>query len=169
MSFKDLLRATPKARNTFFCLLLSGYATDAPPERITRFDGDPGSKRNTWKGEDGWLGIDEWRTTPIGEGSNGTTSIYHNNTLLWEMQYGGSYPERAIPFLRRALLQTYNQQRWCGGRGAMQFFEGDFRYFNDVSDGSDFASFHGREMIEGKVNDVWTPIGGHHYRGGFLY
>jgi hypothetical protein len=169
MSNTDLCTATLQARNTFFSLLLSGYATDAPPERIIRFVGDRGTKRNTWKGEDGWLAIDEWRTTRIGDGSYGTTSIYHNTILLWEMQYGGYYPERVIPFLRRALMQSYSQQRWCGGRGPSEFFENDFCYVNDARQGTDFASFHGREMIEERINGVWTPVGEHHYRGGFLY
>lgn len=169
MKIADLPRPIIYTRQTFFSLLLSGYASGVAPEIVSRFKGDPGTKRNVWEDTGGWLGIDEWRTSSLGDGSNGTTSIYQKNTLLWEMQYGGNYPEHAIPFLREALLENYSRHVWCGGRGSQKYFKDDYRYFNNVGIGSDFTNFYGQETIEQKIDGLWTPIGTHHYRGGFLY
>lgn len=169
MRIQNLPRPIIHARQTFFQLLLSGYASAITPVIAHRFEGDPGTKRNIWKDEAGWLGIDEWRTSALGDGSNGTTSIYQKNTLLWEMQYGGSYPEHVIPFLREALLFNYNQLAWYGGRGPKVYWIDKYRYFNKLGPGSNFTSFHGQEVIEEEIEGVWTPIGTHHYRGGFLY
>ncbi len=159
-----------RARETFFCLLLAGYATGTEPENFARFEGDTSTKRNIWQDGKGWLGIDEWRTTPLGRGSNGTTSIYYNKVLVWEMQYGGFYPEHVIQFLRNALLENYKNQRWRGGRGPVKYRTGTLRYFNTTEDGlADFSQFSGREVVEELIDGSWEPVGGHYYRGGFLY
>jgi len=168
MSVQDLPRPIAYTKQTFFNLLLAGYATGIAPESVARFDGDSGTKRNVWKDDADWLGIDEWRTTILGNGSNGTTSIYHNKVLIWEMQYGGSYPDRAIWFLKQALHQNYSQRTWRGGRGPERFSEGSFRYYNDIEN-DDFSWFTGTETIEELRDDRWQRIGVHHYRGGFLY
>lgn len=157
-----------RCQETFFELMLAGYATDTEPEIITRFDGDRGTKRNTWNGLGGWLGIDEWRTSPLGDGSNGTTSIYYNKMLVWEMQYGGAYPEEVIPFLRRTLAITYTQRVWCGGRGPESHHDGPLSYHNEIEYG-DFANFKGEETIfrlDDEKGD--TELGYHSYRGGFV-
>lgn len=169
MNIADLPRPIIYARQTFFRLLLSGYASGVTQETVPRFKGDPGTKRNIWKDEAGWLGIDEWRTSTLGDGSNGTTSIYQNKTLVWEMQYGGSYPKHVIPFLREVLLHSYSRNIWYGGRGQQVYWMDKYRYFNKLGEGSDFTSFSGQETIEEVIAGVWTPVGTHHYRGGFLY
>lgn len=154
---------------TFFNPLLSGYAGNCPPETVSRFEGDPGTKRNTWQGEDGWLGIDEWRTTKLGDGSNGTTSIYYRGDLVWEMQYGGSYPDKAIPFLREALMSNYTMRIWLGGRGPSVFSNGSLRYTNEVVGVNNFYDFQGSERIQEYTDDGMTLVGEHDYRGGFLF
>jgi hypothetical protein len=88
---------------------------------------------------------------------------------VWEMQYGGSYPERVIPFLRQALLLNYSKNSWYGGRGPKKYSDGKFRYFNDIVDGNEFAWFDGIETIEEYDGVTWQRVGAHYYRGGFLY
>ncbi len=157
------------AENTFFNLLLSGYATGRTPDVTPRFEGDLGTKRHIWQNDAGWIGIDEWRTTSLGDRSNGATSIYYNQTLIWEMTYGGSYPARTIPFLRKALLQSYIQRRWHGGRGPEMYREGNLVYYNEVHPDSDFTSFGGKEWVLETIDEKPTPVGSHQYRGGFFY
>ena len=157
------------AKQTFFKLLLAGYASDVKPERVPRFEGDPGTKRNTWKGDQKWHGIDEWRTCRLGDGSNGTTSIYYGSDLIWEMQYGGSYPDEAIPFLREALHVNYSASIWLGGRGPELYENETYRYRNKCTAGENFDEFNGVEYIEKMVNEEWVLLGKHAYRGGFLF
>ena len=157
------------ARETFFKLLLAGYASGVTPKRIPRFEGDPGTKRNVWQDLYGWTGIDEWRTTGIGDGSNGTTSIYYKNCLVWEMQYGGSYPKEAVPFLRQALRINYRQRIWHGGRGPDLLEGKTFRYRNELEGKNDFGEFGGVEYVDRKTNGGWITVGRHFYRGGFLF
>ncbi len=147
---------------------MAGYAVDVEPKKVERFPGDPGTKRNTWEGLSGWYGIDEWRTTDLGEGSNGVTSIYYRGHLIWEMQYGGQYPNRVIPFLRKMLERNYTQGIWLGGRGPAAYKEGVFSYENRVEK-NNFADFCGKETVyEIYPNGGDHAIGHHYYRGGFV-
>lgn len=157
-----------RAQQTFFELMLAGYASDTPPERIVRFEGDAGTKRNTWGDPKDWLAIDEWRSTQYGTGSNGTTSIYYNSHLIWEMQYGGWFPDNAIPFLKEALHSQYEKREWYGGRGGVSYSNGAYRYRNDVFKGNSFNRFQGIEFIDLMDSGRWIEIGKHYYRGGFL-
>jgi len=157
-----------RAQQTFFDLMLAGYAADAIPERVVRFKGDLGTKCNTWGDPKDWFAIDEWRSTQCGNGSNGTTSIYYRTHPIWEMQYGGFYPERVIPFLKKALSANYIHQIWIGGRGPKVYFDSVYRYRNRPTDMSLFEEFKGKETIHEQVDGQWTEIGHHYYRGGFL-
>ncbi len=157
------------ACQTYFKLLLAGYATGSEPETVCRFPGDRGTKRNLWSDEKGWIAIDEWRTSPLGDGGNGTTSIYCQNDLVWEMQYGGYYPDDVIPFLRQALSYNYDRSIWQGGRGPIEFVDGLLRYSNQITH-NDFAQFQGVESVERMIGDSRRDVVGvHWYRGGLLF
>jgi hypothetical protein len=163
-----------EALTAFFKLMAAGFATGAKPELFPRFPGDESTQRHVWQDDSGWLGIDEWRTTPLGDGSNGTTSLYFAGTLVWEMQYGGYYPERAMPVLRQALALNYTNRRWFGGRGHGTLGVGNFIYHNlpvagiDGEGWGNFSEFSGTEYIEEHAAGEWLTIGIHYYRGGFL-
>lgn len=159
-----------EAKQAFFKLMLAGFATDAKSSLVPRFQHDLGTNRTIWQDDNtGWLGIDEWRTSPRGDGSNDTTSLYHRKDLLWEMQYGGAYPKQAIPFLQKALLQAYTKHIWLGGRGLEGSLGGGYVYYNNPHPDSHFSKFNGQEYIIRTVDGKQEYVGTHTYHGGWLY
>lgn len=78
----------------------------------------------------------------------------------WGMLYGGGYPERVISFLKTALLKSYEEKQFIGGRGLLSFREGNLLYLNHPEK-NEFQDFHGwEEVIENGVQ-----LGFHWYRG----
>ena len=71
--------------------------------------------------------------------------------------------EKITPVVKKALLDAYEQKRFCGGRGD-NYEEGPFVYLNRPESEA-FSHFHGRE-------DVWlwdergvNRVGGYKYFG----
>lgn len=150
--------------------MLAGYTSAEKPKSWQRFPGDAGTKQHIWPNhgnpnEAGWLVIDEWRTTPYGDGSNGTTSLYHKGILTWEMVYGGFYPEDVISFLKETIREAYTDHHWKGGRGRAFASDNKHRYTNEAH--GDFARFYGSEHIETLGENGYG--GFHRYWGGFMY
>jgi len=78
----------------------------------------------------------------------------------WGMQFGGRYPERVIDFLKTALLQTYEAKEFVGGRGPLEFQQGNLRYLNHLKK-NEFDDFEGEE----EVLEDGVQVGFHWYRG----
>jgi len=94
--------------------------------------------------------------------SAGTTTIWYVNDPVWVMFYGGFYREEDMPFLKRALMHSYTECLFNGGRGPefLDLIDG-LRYSNCVGDGSTFSRFFGRERL---ISHERT-VGWHEYQG----
>ena len=97
--------------------------------------------------------------------SEGKTSIFHQNVLVWEMFYEGHYPDEVIPFLKKVLAETYKREKFVGGRGPVHFSDDQHAYTNIV-ERVDFTDFSGVEAIQ-PVPGGFT-IGYHKYHGGLV-
>lgn len=130
----------------FFCQAMTeGWAGNCPKVTITDL---PGSKVITFEDEDlklvdlYFVGLDSLK-------SSGTTIIWYQNQPIWIMHYGGIYPKRVIPFVKRALLANYEHGRFVGGRGPRLYddsIDPDYLYINQIREG-DASSFSGREEV----------------------
>lgn len=79
---------------------------------------------------------------------------------VWGMQYGGHYPKRVIDFLKTALQECYISKEFVGGRGPLEFRQGNLAYLNHPEK-NEFKDFYGyEEVIEDGVQ-----LGFHWYRG----
>ena len=66
-----------------------------------------------------WYFSDCWSS--FGDYSCGTARIEVQNCPVLLMQYGGPYSEEAIPCVKAALRDAYENGRWYGGRGRHGF------------------------------------------------
>lgn len=131
----------------------------------------PGSKVITV--EEGSLRyVDLYYTYPGSEESFGQTVIWIHDggrqiwLPAWGMQFGGSYPERVIVFLKAALQQAYEAKEFIGGRDPRQFVQGDLVYENFPRvDRNSFDNFLGKERI---LEVGVGRVGFHWYRGHLL-
>ena len=130
----------------------------------------PGSKVITV--EEGPLRyVDLYYIYPGSEGSFGQTVIWIHDggqelwLPAWGMQFGGRYPERVIAFLKAALNQNYKAKEFTGGRGPLQFKQGNLEYHNHPDPGKKgFDDFKGEE----EVLEDGVQSGFHWYRGQLL-
>jgi len=146
--------------HVFFIGMLHGYTqTNIKPLRIECLNG---SKFNSYVVEE--LGIaftDLWQTTPLTRKSFGTTTLTCPEGIVWMMQYWGEYPDEVIPFLRKALLATYSNRQFIGGRGPRYYTDDQYVYLN-VVESNDFDKFNGTEYILDKQGNI---LGWHKYHG----
>ena len=108
---------------------------------------------------------DAYCTTPLNQKSAGFTTIWFKKIPVWTMNYGGSYPEYVIPFLKLALQETINENKFIGGRGPFHFTHGNYpglSYTNQLTKGQRvFSDFSGKEWIFERD----CPVGSHEYWG----
>jgi len=128
----------------------------------------PGSKVITI--EEGPLRYkDVYWTYPGGEQSFGLTIIWIYDSgqevwlPAWYMQFGGHYPERVITFLKAALSQSYETKEFLGGRGPLEFQQGNLQYRNHPEK-NEFDDFKGEE----EVLENGVRAGFHWYRGNLM-
>src|SRR3989344_1895712 len=128
----------------FFEAMRNGWAMPVPK---TPIPGLPGAKSIPFRiGE--YSLLDYYFVAPGSKSSYGTTVIWVVEKPVWVMHYGGWYDERAIPFLKRALMRNYEERIFLGGRGPQQL-EGaghTLQYVNHVEQDG-FASFKGYEYM----------------------
>jgi hypothetical protein len=155
---EEILRA---AQSCFFAAMQVGWAAGAKGTIVPRM---PGYKEVEYEGYAGFLVIDRYCVSSAGK-SAGTTTIWFGDDPVWFMSYGGFYPKEVVPFLKRALMSSYNQCEFVGGRGPV--FYGDdsnypgLSYRNVVEKGSDFCScFRGDEHILGCECLAWHSYWG---------
>ncbi len=87
---------------------------------------------------------DSYWTTPGSDRSGGVTLIYYNEIPIWEMHYTGYYEPEAIPTLKKAMLANFESGEFVGGRGPLEFIDGDYLYENTPKgSGTDFEVFYG--------------------------
>ncbi len=153
----------------FFEAMMQGWAMPVPKTPIS---GLPGSKSIPFRlGE--YSLLDYYFVAPGSKSSYGTTVIWVAERPVWVMHYGGWYDERAIPFLKRALMCNYRDDVFLGGRGPERL-EGEghtLQYLNKVEQ-NDFGNFRGYEYIIATSDQSGVPagqkLGEHYYFGGLL-
>ena len=128
----------------FFKAMQMGYAV----EKITKTKVLDMPQHKEIRYEDGdFLLVDRWCVNPDSNKSIGTTTIWQEEKPVWFMSYGGVYPKRLIPTLKRALSRTYLKAIFRGGRGeGMDDFEAGVFYINRVEN-NNFSQFNGREEV----------------------
>ena len=151
----------------FFEAMRAGYAAGSETTKIPKMPGFKGIPYNKGK----LYLLDCWAVSPvghkvIGNKSVGQTIIWENRIPVWWMQYSGRYPKEVIVFLRKALLENYSRNIFCGGRGPKIFSEGSLIYINDPDPGGRFDFFSGKEKILVRSEDGSSGL--HRYRGGCL-
>lgn len=156
-----------EVRAFFFRGMLNGYVSGS--RTITRIPEMPGYKLAPFRHGDFYL-LDMWSKTEDSDRSSGMTNIWYRDKLVWEMQYGGHYPEEAIPFLKEVLRQAYESGNFYGGRGPRRHEDksGIFLYTNEPWKFwrfGDFARFKGHEEIHRRGPDGYELIGHHDYTG----
>jgi hypothetical protein len=143
-------------RDFFFRAMLQGYA-EQDGGKIQKF---PRCSQFVW--QEGNLSIiDTWYVSPGSDKSAGHTVIFLEDVPVWFMSYGGQYQESAIPLLKQALKQAYQERRFLGGRGISRA-EGTDLYYINVPRVNDFAKFCGREEITNRNKNL---LGFHEYWG----
>lgn len=100
--------------------------------------------------------------------SDGRKLITYLDRPIWYMYYGGWYDKEVIIFLKEALMDAYNANVFCGGRGPTNFTRNEvypgMLYVNQ-GDPLDFTGFRGREL----VTDPFGKLRGtHDYFGGLM-
>lgn len=150
-------------KEVFFEAMLAGYASNAPKKlTITEL---PGSKLILFE-KGPWRVADVYYTRRGSNFSAGQTIISHDGRPVWVMSYQGCYERKVIPFLKKALLLSYEARLWNGGRGPDTFRDGDLQYTNQVSRGyDDFTDFRGSEEVRRMGRPGGDSVGLHDYMG----
>lgn len=163
----------------FLEAMMFGWASESMKESIPQL---PGVKAIPYRRDNLYL-LDYYFSNRGSNLSYGTTTIWLAERIdqfrlskkpVWVMHYGGWYDERAIPFLKRALMRNYREKIFTGGRGPERL-EGEdhtLQYLNRVKNRSNFLSFEGTEQII-TTSEQWglpvgQKVGEHHYFGGIL-
>lgn len=113
-----------------------------------------------------------------GEYSGGQTVILVDDAPAWLMQYHGwckNDDREVLAFLKGALLHTYKEGKFLGGRGLQDFFEDPYgsaglvyeNWPQPPSYNHGFASFQGRERIWRKP-EMTKDLFWHQYQGFLL-
>jgi hypothetical protein len=143
----------------FFAAMQDGYANDgnARKSTIVKFHGLTMVLFNS-----GDFQVQDSRlVVPNSSRSSGHTLILYKGEPVWEMSYQGWYDKTAIPFLKRALRETYDHCDFIGGRGPYLLLDASGKtYTNDV-ELHDWRHFRGKESI-----DLYGQnLGWHDYQG----
>ncbi len=168
----DAEKVLARAQQFFFLAMQQGYASGAASARSTCL---PGAKeiRHINKNQRGmfrgFLLIDQWQTGATPEKSSGLTTISYHMMPIWVMHYGGEYHASATSFLRKALMRSYFDEKFVGGRGPRVLYEWSRRpsnllYINDARH-NEFTHFEGTERIVMESGSGGVELGHHHYRG----
>lgn len=154
------LRANPKhIEKKFFEAMQDGYVSGRIP---TQHKNKSFSHQTT---EGMWRVTDRWNVGTLScNNISGETKIFYDNTLIWVMQYFGSYAPEVIEFLKVTLYQNYKANIFLCGRGPERYSYEDLIYENKVAMGSSFRNFRGEEKIFHKT----MLKGEHRYHGGLL-
>jgi hypothetical protein len=159
----EMALSSDKARAFFFRAMLEGYLSATKPKKNTPFSGWNTLEYKEWP----FSLVDMWNTTFYSSASSGVTTISYMGIPIWVMHYGGWYEDEAITTLKAALSQNYKHGVFIGGRGPMEFEEGDFHYKNQPEVGGlDFEHFEGCEYMDN--TRTRTLVGYHWYRGDWL-
>lgn len=148
-------------QDVFFDAMLEGYV--GKPNKSWN-PGLPGSKVIEYRRES-WLVVDSYIVSEKSPYSGGTTYIYYDGVPVWMMQYFGFYDGCAIPTLKAALREAYEERIFFGGRGPRTFLQ-DVHTYRNSTRSNDFKSFSGREEIENVDAEF---CGFHQYQGGLLF
>lgn len=141
----------------FFESMLSGYAKEKSGSAIRGST----ERRSFKKGP--WLVLDEWCTTQTSDASGGSTTMFFEGKRVWMMHYFGNYSHQAIPILKNALMDSYTNKIFNGGRGPSRFEDSNGVYSNHAENNS-ITSFRGREEIR-----IGRKLHGYHdYHGGIM-
>ncbi len=151
-------------QEVFFESMISGWVSDNPKVQVKRAKGAVGVIALQYTREP-WQVVDEYNFPSSGGHSAGITRIFHDQHLVWMMQYFGNYPEETMDFLKDTLKMEYSRRRFSGGRGAMSRVAGLYNYINEIEEG-DFCRFSGIERIRHKGRP--EVIGWHRYYGGMM-
>lgn len=108
-----------EAKGVFLEAMRQGYASGMvrmaapvlPGTKSTEF------KRGLWRVVDTWI-------SGNGGHSAGWTTMFMGDHAFWQMSYQGRYEQRALPFLKRALMENYSKNIFLGGRGPENFSDG---------------------------------------------
>jgi len=113
------------------------------------------------QGPDGWSYRDQWTVNPMTNRSFGMTTIFRRSSIMWLMSYGGKYPVKCTPFLKRALLESHSAGNFNGGRGPTTLLdtESDLTYLNNAN--GNIHQFEGKE----EIYERGTLLGFHSYHG----
>ncbi len=142
----------------FFAAMIAGYAAEANKSVVSTF---PRLKLIPYtKGN--YTVHDGYYTKNTSNASFGSTIIWHRGEPVWSISYQGRYDERAIPFLKRALMVNYASHIFNGGRGPAEFIYAGWIYRNVVLEDHGFRHFRGREEIS-RVGEC--SYGWHEYQG----
>ena len=147
-------------KKAFFAAMQNGYAKGSVEK--TTIPELPGSKVITFR-HDIYTVRDVYQVTEGSNGSFGTTTISVESDILWTMQYQGHYRKDHIPFLKRALMKTYAENIFCGGRGPIEAYIEDELYYVNKPELNDFLHFRGREEICRCGTHEY--VGWHEYQG----
>ena len=112
-----------------------------------------------------WLVIDEWCVGPNGLLSAGSVTIFFRNWPVWVMSFHGRYEAEAIPFLRQALMEAYEQRRFEFGRARPGYVTGPMIYTHKRHEG-DFSQFSCQERVVNVDRDL--DLGFHIVQGMLL-
>ena len=129
----------------FFVVMLAGYAGGDRAVGLRVLVKKEKNKHKVTAYFDGYKIEDKWNTFPNSQCSEGVTTIYYNDSPIWRMHYGGNYPEKVIPFLKKMLASSYNVRSFRGGRGPFVRSNTEYEYHNNPL--GDFYRFSGQEKI----------------------
>jgi hypothetical protein len=161
---KTLAQTVSGLKDAFFAAMQNGYAKGAVEK--TTIQELPCSKVITYR-HGIYVVRDVYQVTTNSDASFGTTVISVEDNPLWMMQYQGHYRKGDIPFLKRALMKAYAENRFVGGRGPESYAEDKLAYRNNLGSESDnFTHFRGREEIW--EVDTAECVGWHEYQGMLL-
>jgi hypothetical protein len=93
-----------------------------------------------------WLVVDEWCVGPNGLYSAGSVTVFYHSWPVWVMSFHGCYEKEAIPFLRQALMEAYEQRNFQYGRARPGYCTGPLIYSHRQSSG-EFSRFRCQERI----------------------
>jgi hypothetical protein len=108
--------------------------------------------------------VDSWCAKPS---LNGNITIFLDGRLpVWFFNYNGEYPEKAWPYVQKALVTSYEFGKFWGGRGPRMLDLVDYGavYFNEPVE-VDFRKCRGYERIECPGYDLAGQL---EYHGGSL-
>jgi len=154
-------KITPEVVEAFFFeAMMHGYATEVEPFLNIPL---PGWKTISYENESLQL-VDMWHTTPNSDYSSGVITIFRKDMPIWVMHFGGWYKKSAIQFLKNALMHSFENRKFTGGRGPFSLESEGLTYKNIVILNS-FVEFYGHEKITSETDGF---LGTHWYRGMWL-